>query len=159
MRWVMLLMPGSLKRKGWSSVDRIEVSSHEASIIFSSTTGFTCGQCDKLDNFHKTGNVLFPRFSILLFVVFPVSLILSCLVGKRGRLVARSDGKEELGGRGAKRKKEGKSAKRQLYCTIVVLTVYWQFSWSWLNLLVDKLCCFEVSIISPTNLLCEQVRG
>lgn len=66
-------------------------------------------QCDKLDNFYKTSNVLYPRCSILLFVValFPVSLILSCLVGERGEV-----GGKKLWQRRTVRK-EGQKAKRK----------------------------------------------
>ena len=69
-----------------------------------------CEQCDKLDNFYKTSNVLYPRCSILLFVValFPVSLILSCLVLWEGGEV----GGKKLWQRRTVRK-EGQKAKRK----------------------------------------------
>ena len=118
----MLLMTGSLKRKDGARSTGLkshltsrplfshQQPAHVDNVANLITSTKQCGQCGKLDNFYKTSNVLYPRCSILLFVValFPVSLILSCLVLWEGGNV---DGKKLWQRRTVR--KEGQKAKRK----------------------------------------------
>ena len=83
-----------------------------------------CEQCGKLDNFHKTSNVLYPRCSILLFVValFPVALILSCLVGEGWQEAMAKKNCEER--RAKSKKKERKMSKVQKGNSLAQLLYY-----------------------------------